>query len=349
MLDERIAVLGEIRGATNEQSQRHGELLRLRDQRDDGTLIEVLNDGFVRLVDYMGFDGAIVQAARVSYGSGAKTVHDDRGLIRFMMRHRHTTPFEMCEVKFHVRVPMSCWRQWIRHRTATVCEHSTRYAEAIDSTETTSPEKWRLQSGSNKQGSCGYVNEWPEDWSTSLDYYSGMNVTNKPGDLLGVFWDAKTGPVTPGAYLSAREAQLQTMAREIYEERLALGVAREQARKDLPLSTYTEAYWKMDLHNLLHFLELRLSPHAQEEIRQYAQAIGQIVKELYPMTWEAFEDYRIDGMTLSAAEVQRIREQVDPDWQQESKELIEMTDREWVEFRTKVRRLGFESSQPESP
>jgi thymidylate synthase (FAD) len=312
-------------------------------------LIEVLNDGFVRLVDYMGFDGAIVQAARVSYGSGAKTVHDDRGLIRYLMRHRHTTPFEMCEVKFHVRVPMDTWRQWIRHRTANVNECSTRYSEAIDSMATA--KGWRLQNPGNKQGSCGYVTEWPEGWSTDVDYYSGMNVTHRPGDLLddklGVFWDRDT--LTPGAYLSAREDELQTKARDIYEERLALGVAREQARKDLPLSTYTEAYWKMDLHNLLHFLELRMSLHAQEEIRQYAQAIGFIVGKLFPITWEAFQDYRLDGMTLSAAEVQRIRNLIDVEWNQESNELIDMSDRETNELRTKLRRLGLETSQPESP
>ncbi len=232
-----------------------------------GRRLPVLNDGFVRLVDYMGSDGSIVQAARVSYGKGTRRVHEDRGLIRYLMRHRHTTPFEMCEVKLHVRVPMDCWRQWIRHRTASVNEYSTRYSEAIDAAQQTSEDAWRQQSSANRQGS---------------------------GDTL----DAETG-----ARLSARERQLQALAREVYDERLARGVAREQARKDLPLSTYTEAYWKINLHNLLHFLALRMDPSAQQEIAAYANVIGeQIVQPWVPLTWEAFVDYRLEAMSLSRVE-----------------------------------------------
>jgi len=186
-----------------------------------GNRLQVLDDGFVRVVDYMGGDASIVQAARVSYGAGTKKVQEDRGLIRYLMRHRHTTPFEMCEVKLHVRVPMDTWRQWIRHRTANVNEYSTRYSVAIDATQRTPPDGWRLQATGNRQGSSGYL-------------------------------DADTGSA-----LSTRESELLKISREVYEERLSKGVAREQARKDLPLSTYTEAYWKVDLHNLLHFLELR--------------------------------------------------------------------------------------------
>src|SRR5947209_3903379 len=154
------------------------------------------------------------------------------------MRHRHTTPFEMCEIKLHVRVPMDCWRQWIRHRTANVNEYSTRYSEAIDSAQKTGQSGWRLQAGTNRQGSGDYLD------------------------------------AVAGATLSQREAQLQTLSREVYEERLTQGVAREQARKDLPLSTYTESYWKIDLHNLFHFLALRMDQHAQVEIRSYANTIG---------------------------------------------------------------------------
>ncbi len=232
-----------------------------------GRRLPVLNDGFVRLVDYMGSDASVVQAARVSYGKGTKRVHEDRGLIRYLMRHRHTTPFEMCELKLHVRVPMDCWRQWIRHRTASVNEYSTRYSEAIDATQQTAEDAWRQQSSANRQGSGGIL-------------------------------DTETG-----ARLSARERELQALAREVYEERLARGVAREQARKDLPLSTFTEAYWKTNLHNLLHFLALRMDPSAQQEIAAYANVIGyQIVQPWVPFTWEAFVDYRIEAMSLSRIE-----------------------------------------------
>jgi thymidylate synthase (FAD) len=232
-----------------------------------GEAFRVLDEGFVRVVDYMGDDAAIVQAARVSYGKGTKRVHEDRALIRYLMRHDHTTPFEMCEIKLHVRVPMDVWRQWIRHRTASVNEYSTRYSEAIDAAQRTSADAWRLQAATNRQGSAG----------------------NLPADT--------------GARLSAEEEQLQRQARGIYEARLAAGVAREQARKDLPLATYTEAYWKIDLHNLLHFLDLRMDAHAQEEIRAYATLIGErIVAAWVPVAWEAFLDYRRHATRLSRLE-----------------------------------------------
>jgi thymidylate synthase (FAD) len=227
----------------------------------------VLDDGFVCLVDVMGEDASVVQAARVSYAEGTRSVSDDRTLIRYLMRHRHTTPFEMSEVKLLVRVPMDCWRQWIRHRTASVNEMSTRYSIAIDATQTTEPDQWRLQAKSNRQGSEG-----------TLD-------------------------LQRGAELTVSEARLQDSARQEYRRRLELGVAREQARKDLPLATYTEAYWKMDLHNLLHFVELRMDPRAQWEIRQYAATIGQeIIRPLFPMVWEAFVDYRVEAMVLTRLE-----------------------------------------------
>jgi thymidylate synthase (FAD) len=228
----------------------------------------VLDDGFIRVVDWMGDDAAIVQAARVSYGEGTKKVSEDRGLIRYLMRHRHTTPFEMCELKLHVRVPMDCWRQWIRHRTANVNEYSTRYSIAIDAAYSTKPDEWRLQATDNKQGSNGFAD-----------------------NELGI-------------RLSAQEAEIHAKSRDVYNDRINAGVAREQARKDLPLSTYTEAYWKIDLHNLLHFLELRMDSHAQYEIRQYANIIGnEIVSKWVPLTWLAFQDYRLGGMTLSGTEL----------------------------------------------
>jgi flavin-dependent thymidylate synthase len=406
-----------------------------------GKPFNVLDDGFVRVLDYMGDDGAVVQAARISYGAGTKHVHEDRGLIRYLMRHAHSTPFEMCEIKFHVRVPMDAWRQWVRHRTAclaagthvlydlaphaaapaayslniddlyenkrkwipavrlrhmnedtgrightpivdvyengikpvfrmtlsdgkavectpdhrfkfaggwsalaaatglrlcdgraewnggrhdvyvngrggaqagtmanlvriarfdyagrkptydvevegphhnfiangivthnSVNEYSTRYSVAIDATQQTPPDEWRLQSALNRQGSAG------------------------------------TLPREVGETLSADERALQDEARRVYEARLAAGVAREQARKDLPLSTYTEAYWKINLHNLLHFLNLRMDDHAQEEIRAYARVIGEeIVAKWVPFVWEAFLDYRRHALQLSGIEVELLR------------------------------------------
>ena len=232
-----------------------------------GEPIRVLDEGFVRVVDYMGDDAAIVQAARVSYGKGTRRLQEDRALLRYLMRHDHTTPFEMCEIKLHLRVPMDIWRQWIRHRTANVNEYSTRYSEAIDAAQRTEPGAWRTQSSVNRQGSAGRL---PED---------------------------------VGARLSAEEREFQDRAREMYETRLTAGVAREQARKDLPLATFTEAYWKIDLHNLLHFLHLRMDFHAQQEIREYANTIGeQIVARWVPMAWEAFVDYRRRSTRLSRAE-----------------------------------------------
>ena len=232
-----------------------------------GEPIRVLGDGFVRVVDYMGDDAAVLQAARVSYGKGTRRVQEDRALIRYLMRHDHTTPFEMCEIKLHVRVPMDIWRQWIRHRTANVNEYSTRYSEAIGAAQRTLPGAWRTQSSVNRQGSAGLL---PED---------------------------------VGARLSAEEGEFQERARAVYEGRLAAGVAREQARKDLPLATFTEAYWKIDLQNLLHFLHLRMAVHAQQEIRAYAATIGeQIVARWVPMAWEAFVDYRRRATRLSHAE-----------------------------------------------
>lgn len=281
-----------------------------------GKTLQVLDDGFVRLVDWMGDDSAIVQAARVSYGEGTKKVSEDRSLIRYLMRHRHTTPFEMCEIKLHVRVPMDCWRQWIRHRTANVNEYSTRYSIAIDAAYSTKPDEWRLQSSDNKQGSKGTADN---------DF---------------------------GARLSLQEAEIHAKCREVYDSRISAGVAREQARKDLPLSTYTEAYWKIDLHNLLHFLALRMDTHAQYEIRQYANVIGhQIVSKWVPMVWEAFLDYRLNGMTLSGTETYYLTllnsgkkedlfgEMQDKGWLKTHGDSFKLS-REGEEFSAKLEKMG---------
>lgn len=267
--------------------------------------IKVLDDGFIKLVDYMGGDDAIVQAARVSYGKGTKKVSEDRGLIRYLMRHHHTTPFEMVEFKFHIRIPMDAWRQMIRHRTANVNEYSTRYSEAIDSQQRTPPNAWRNQSKDNKQGSGDFFTE--ED----------------------------------GEVLTHYERDFLDEAKRIYQYRLGMGVAREQARKDLPLSTYTEAYWKCDLHNIFHFLRLRMDAHAQYEIRQYANAMYELIKPVCPIACEAFEDYRLNAVQFSGPEMKLlnnplVREAIVAAAKKEGIDKNDISMRELKEFKQKL-------------
>jgi thymidylate synthase (FAD) len=231
----------------------------------------VLNRGYVVLVDYMGNDAAIVQAARVSYGAGTKSVRDDRGLIRYLMRHQHTTPFEMVEFKFLVRLPIYVARQWIRHRMSSTNEYSARYSVVPDEFDVPPAEEVRHQSTTNRQGRG--------------DPLPTEVVDRFRSDLEKVATDAYA------AYTRALEA----------------GVARETARLLLPLAYYTEWYWKIDLYNLLHFLSLRLDPHAQEEIRLYAAEIAEMVKVLCPIAYEAFEDYRLGGLSLSRKEQVAVR------------------------------------------
>ncbi|MBL8814861.1 MAG: FAD-dependent thymidylate synthase [Planctomyces sp.] len=284
----------------------------------------VLDDGFVCLVDVMGDDSSVVQAARVSYGEGTKKVSDDRTLIRYLLRHRHTTPFEMAEIKLLVRVPMDCWRQWVRHRTANINEYSTRYSLAIDAAQTTPPGEWRTQAESNRQGS---------------------------GEPL---------PEELGQSLTQQETDLQNQMRSVYQQRIESGVAREQARKDLPLATYTEAYWKIDLHNLLHFLALRMDSHAQLEIRNYATTIGEkIVRPLFPVVWEAFLDYRMQAMFLTRLDsevIQRLtsaaaKQGTAPPYSEDA--FLAAQDPSWValqrsrerdECRSKLQKLGLMAS-----
>ncbi|MCC5974159.1 MAG: FAD-dependent thymidylate synthase [Rubellimicrobium sp.] len=227
----------------------------------------VLDHGFVRMVDYMGDDAAICQAARVSYGRGTRSVQNDEGLIRYLMRHWHSTPFEMCEVKLHVKLPVFVARQWIRHRTANVNEYSARYS--ILDREFYIPEATHLaaQSTINNQGrgesltegEAARVLDWlREDAARAYDHYEAM---------------------------ISQEGQQ--------------GLARELARMNLPANIYTQWYWKVDLHNLFHFLRLRADSHAQYEIRVYAQAIARIVADWVPAAWGAFADYRLGGVTLS--------------------------------------------------
>ena len=241
----------------------------------------------------------------------------DETLIRRLMRDRHTSPFEMVEFVFCVQVPMDCWRQWIRHRTANVNEYSTRYSEALDFFQQTDEAGWRLQAQDNKQGSSGFVEEWPEGYDVveQLNYTDPENpASTGKHDLViknETGWEKRRIPDpdkggTPGGYLSNQESKFQSHARQHYQELLKFGVAREQARKDLPLSTYTRAYWKCDLHNIFNFLELRMDKHAQLEIRTYANAMAELVKQVCPMAFQAFLDYRVNAMKLSAQEIEFI-------------------------------------------
>lgn len=287
------------------------------------TRIPVLG-GFIQLRDVMGHERDVAADARVTSQVASKLPEDDVNLLRYLLRHRHTTPFEMVELKFHVRVGMDTWRQWIRHRTASVNEYSTRYSPAIDDCQTADG-NWRAQATSNRQGSDGLVGSgWPEGYSiVPLDEYHDalLVVDESEHRLWGILYlspEAKAAggepdlmavihgtieSVTPSAYLTEREAIGQHQARETYEERLRFGVAKELARKDLPLSTMTEAIWKINLHNLMHFLSLRMDSHAQLEIRTYANTIGEIVKTLYPVTWEAFSEYRLNAMQLTHKDI----------------------------------------------
>ena len=244
--------------------------------KDHMNRIDCLDKGFVRLVDSMGGDDAIVQAARVSYGQGTSKVSQDRGLIRYLMRHRHTTPFEMVEFKFHCKMPIFVARQWVRHRTANINEYSLRYSEAREEFYIPDSKNIQFQSALNKQGRSGVVPK---------------NLKNK---VLKYFKD-----------ISERSF-------EMYQELNEAGIARELARSILPVNIYTEWYWKNDLHNLLHFIGLRSDSHAQYEIRVYSDAMAKFVKEVAPHAWEANDDYIIKGMRFSGPE-QKLLEKKLPD------------------------------------
>ena len=228
----------------------------------------VLDHGFVRVIDYMGDDAAIVQAARVSYGAGTKHVQNDEGLIRYLMRHWHSTPFEMCEVKLHVKLPVFVARQWIRHRTASVNEYSARYSILDREFYIPAPEHLAAQSVVNNQGRGAVLA--PEESARVL------------------------------AMLKSDAAQMYDHYEAMLSQDDQQGLARELARMNLPANIYTQWYWKVDLHNLFHFLRLRADPHAQYEIRVYAEAICKVVADWVPIAYGAFEDYRMGGVTLSA-------------------------------------------------
>jgi thymidylate synthase (FAD) len=290
----------------------------LRDVMDGASRLEipVLDHGFVALVDAMPrlvpqgqtADAAIVQAARVSYGQGTKQVSEDRGLIRYLLRHRHTTPFEMVEFKFHIAMPIFVARQWIRHRTANVNEYSARYSIVPDRFYTPSLDAIRKQSAANRQGG-------EETFAAGTD--TGEAATAQA--FLEYLADAES---LYTRYLSLTEQ----------------GVSRELARMGLPVNVYTEWYWKCDLHNTLRFLSLRLDRHAQLEIRAYARAMYRLMEPIIPMTMEAFRDYELESVRLTRAEVQAIRGHS----QGKAGDLDVQNKREQAEWAAKRRDLGLE-------
>jgi len=270
----------------------------------------VLDHGFVRVIDYMGDDAAIVQAARVSYGKGTKKVNEDAGLINYLMRHRHSTPFEMCEIKFHVKLPIFVARQWIRHRTANVNEYSARYSIMDREFYIPSAAQLAAQSTTNRQGK-GALLEGAEakrvfellktDAETVYDHYSEMLNEDENGN-----------PLNPANQ----------------------GLARELARMNLTLNYYTQWYWKVDLHNFMHFLSLRADSHAQYEIRVYAEVMLEMFKRWLPITYDAFMNYRMGGAGLSARGLKAIRQMLAGE--NVTQESSGMGKGEWNEFQKLV-------------
>ena len=253
----------------------------------------------MRCVDYMGDDNAIVQAARVSYGKGTKAVREDRGLLRYLLRHRHTSPFEMCEIKLHCKMPIFVARQWIRHRTASVNEYSARYSVLDREFYVPAPQDLAVQSKDNKQGR---------------------------GQLLTAEQSAEV------LHLLKRDAeQCYDTYQTLMEEH---GLARELARMNLPVNYYTQWYWKIDLHNLLHFLALRLHPHAQLEIRVFGEAIASLVRDWVPLTFEAFEDYKAGGAFFSRQDIALLRRLIDGETVQVKDSGL--SQREYSELMTKL-------------
>lgn len=254
----------------------------------------ILDHGFIRVVDYMGDDGAIVQAARVSYGKGTRRVSEDRGLVRYLMRHRHSSPFEMCELKLHVKLPIFIARQWIRHRTANVNEYSARYSVLDKEFYLPSPDHMAVQSAHNKQGRGEAISQ---DKAAEILEMLKMDATRN--------WQDYETMLNPEKY----------------------GLARELARMNLTLNMYTQWYWKIDLHNLMHFLALRIDSHAQYEIRVYAQALMDILRAWLPLTAEAFQEYQLGSYTFSATMLKVIRKMIHG--QTVTQEDSGLTKREW--------------------
>ena len=271
--------------------------------------IEVLDHGFIRVIDYMGDDSSIVQSARVSYGKGTKKISNDKGLIKYLMRHRHSTPFEMCEIKFHIKLPIFIARQWIRHRTANVNEYSARYSILDKEFYIPSAENLAARSAINNQGRG--------DALTDDEASNVIQILKKDAEQTYSNYETLLNESSEGNIIDESKS----------------GIARELARMNLTLNTYTQWYWKIDLNNLLHFLALRADDHAQYEIRVYADAMLDIVKKWVPLTYEAFEDYRIGGTELSAKEVNLMRKLLKGE--KVSFEEEGLSKREWSELQRK--------------
>ena len=269
-----------------------------------GWAYPMLDHGFIRITDYMGTDESICQAARVSYGRGTETKSTNEGLIRYLMRHRHTTPFEMCEIQFHVKMPIFVMRQWIRHRTANVNEYSARYSILDREFYMPEPEVMAVQSTTNNQGRGEVLS--PEDSAMVLE-------------------------------MMKKDAH---RAYDNYEEMCdpeGFGLARELARMNLPTSIYTQAYWKIDLHNLLHFLSLRADPHAQYEIRVYAEKMLELIKMWVPSAVQAFEDYQMGALNFSQQESNILGCLLNGD----TPDLSNLSQREQREFNQKLDKMGY--------
>ena len=271
--------------------------------------IEVLDHGFIRVIDYMGDDSSIVQSARVSYGKGTKKISNDKGLIKYLMRHRHSTPFEMCEIKFHIKLPIFIARQWIRHRTANVNEYSARYS-ILD-------KEFYIPSAKNLASQSAVNNQGRGDALTDDEASNVIQILKKDAEQTYSNYEFLLNESSEGNIIDESKS----------------GIARELARMNLTLNTYTQWYWKIDLNNLLHFLALRADDHAQYEIRVYADAILNIVKKWVPLTYEAFEDYRIGGTELSAKEVNLMKKLLKGE--KVSFEKDGLSKREWSELQRK--------------
>ena len=270
---------------------------------------EVLDHGFVRVIDYMGDDSAIVQAARVSYGKGTKKISNDKGLIKYLMRHRHSTPFEMCEIKFHVKLPIFIARQWIRHRTANVNEYSARYSILDKEFYIPSMENVAAQSTINNQGRGELL--------SSDDASEVISILKKDAEQTYANYETLLNENSDGKSIDPSKP----------------GVARELARMNLTLNTYTQWYWKIDLNNLLNFLALRADAHAQYEIRVYADIMMDIVKKWVPIAADAFEDYRIGGTEVSGKEINILKKLLNGEQVSFKDEGI--SEREWSELQRK--------------
>lgn len=273
--------------------------------------IPVLDHGFIRVVDYMGDDAAIVQAARVSYGKGTKQVNQDKGLINYLMRHWHSTPFEMCEIKFHIKLPIFVARQWIRHRTANVNEYSARYSIMDKEFYIPSPEMIAPQSKQNNQGRSD-LQLSPAESARVLEILKGDS------EQVYAHYEELMNATNEGTVIDMEKS----------------GIARELARMNLTLNYYTQWYWKIDLHNLMHFLMLRADPHAQYEIRVYADAMIEVLKAWCPFAYEAFVEHRLHGTRLSRSGMAVVKRLIAGE--KVTQENSGLTKREWEELQASL-------------